>query len=129
MNYFLSFSTPLQGCKKDYSRPDFLSPFFAYLLLKPTQKRDKKPTKKPSLLQPCSPSSKTSDYFTRFSRVFRQIRRTDSELNNTRSIVRIIYLNNDRNFKYLKHVTFLLPFLVFAKFTIYQSKRFNLTNT
>ena len=44
----------VQGCKRDHPRPDFLSPspFFAYLLLKPTQKWDGKPTQKPSLLQP-----------------------------------------------------------------------------
>jgi hypothetical protein len=43
-----------QACKGMHPRPYFLSPFFAYLLLKPTQKRDGKPTQKPSLLQACN---------------------------------------------------------------------------
>jgi hypothetical protein len=36
-----------QGCKRDHPRPDFLSPspFFAYLLLKPTQKGMENPRK------------------------------------------------------------------------------------
>jgi hypothetical protein len=42
-----------QGCKRDDPQPDFLSPspFFPYHLLETTQKRDEKPTQKPSLLQ------------------------------------------------------------------------------
>ena len=43
-----------QGCKRDHSRPDFLSLFSAHVLLKHTQKKDKKPTQGQSLLQPCS---------------------------------------------------------------------------
>ena len=43
----------IQACKGMHPRLDFLSPspFFPYLLLKPTQKRDGKPTQNPSLLQ------------------------------------------------------------------------------
>ena len=42
-----------QACKGMHPRPDFLSPsqFFPYLLLKPTQKRDGKPTLNSSLSQ------------------------------------------------------------------------------
>jgi hypothetical protein len=43
-----------QGCRRDDSRPDFLSPspFFPYLLLKPTQKGDGNPRKSHPFYKP-----------------------------------------------------------------------------
>ena len=51
LTFFLDLE---QGCKRDHPRPDFLSlsPFFAHLLLKPTQKGDGKPMQKSSVSQP-----------------------------------------------------------------------------
>ena len=48
VNYYPGEPHLDHGCKTDHPRPDFLSQF-PFLLLKPTQKGDGKPTQKPSI--------------------------------------------------------------------------------